>query len=604
MPHRPSNPIKQPILHYSMLGAILVLGAMLRLWHLDTKPLWLDEVITAIFATGHSQTSVPVGEAFSLSALTDLFTVQRGVSCAQIAQTITIESVHPPLFFCLLYRWMAWLNPTTDQWVWALRSLPALIGVGAIATLYGLNRLAFSPIAGLIGAALMAVSPFAVYLSQEARHYTLPMFLVTLALMALVQIQRDICSQHRPRWLVWLGWAIANSLGLYVHYFFILVVLAQGLALAGWMVSWRVRRSPISMSHWGTLLASAGAIALSYLPWMPIVMAHFSRPETDWLIPYRIDWSDRIAPFYQTLVGWVLMIVALPVEMQSWPVVVLSAAGMLLVAGWLAWQVGQGWRRLWQQPELRPVLQLLGGVTFGVVAQFFAITYLLDKDVTSVPRYNFIYYPGGCALLGACLAAVSRSERRLSTVRFGKLPFNRSAVAIALISGIVSSVFVVYGLVFQKGYYPHQVAQDLTIEPATPLMLGVGYQSLQELGLGLSFALELRRSYPTVPEPPVQIAFLAWQGNRANLWRSLAQLPHSLPLPLNLWVVGSPGMNTRDYPDRLRLRRPNRNGRITCIIDRDRYHRIGFPYQMFRCPAVARSNEEASAEESQSTPAL
>lgn len=585
MQHRSSSSVKQPLLHYGILILIVVLGAALRLWQLDAKPLWLDEVITAIFTTGHSQASVPVGEAFSLSALTDLFAVQQGVSCAQIAQTITVESVHPPLFFCLLYRWMVWLNPDANQWVWALRSLPTFIGVGAIAAMYGLNRLAFSPIAGLVGAALMAVSPFAVYLSQEARHYTLPILLVTLSLTALVQIQRDISTQHRPRLLVWLGWAIANIVGLYVHYFFILVVVAQGLALLLWMIGQRMGRSSIALSHWGALLGSSGAIALSYLPWLPIVVAHFSRPETDWLIPYRLDWSDRIAPLYQTLVGWVLMMVALPVEMQPWPIVIPSAAIMLLVSGWLAVQAGRGWRRLWQQPNHRPALLLLGGFTLSVVAQFFAITYILNKDVTSVPRYNFIYYPGMCALLGACFATGSAPRNHSSAVRFIGAPFNRSTVAIALIAGIVSSVFVVYGLVFQKGYYPHKVAQDLTFDAETPLMVAIGYQSLQEIGLGLSFALELQRNYPTVTKPPVQVAFLEWNGNRKILWRSLSRLRHSLPLPLNLWVVGSPGMNTRDYPDRLKLRQPKRHGRVTCIIERDRYNRIGFPYQMFRCPS-------------------
>ena len=73
---------------------------------------------------------------------------------------------------------------------------------------------------------VMAVSPFAVYLSQEARHYTLPMLLVILALLGLYQVQTDLYQrQFRPG--IWLGWVVVNSLGFYVHYFFLLAFVAQ-----------------------------------------------------------------------------------------------------------------------------------------------------------------------------------------------------------------------------------------------------------------------------------------------------------------------------------------------------------------------------------------
>jgi hypothetical protein len=53
----------------------------------------------------------------------------------------------------------------------------------------------------------MAVSPFGVYLSQEARHYTLPILLITLALLGLIQIQQALYSQQQlPRPIVWLFW--------------------------------------------------------------------------------------------------------------------------------------------------------------------------------------------------------------------------------------------------------------------------------------------------------------------------------------------------------------------------------------------------------------
>jgi uncharacterized membrane protein len=146
--------------------------------------------------------------------------------------------------------------------VWSLRSLPALFGVCAIAAVYYLNRIAFSPAAGLMGAAMIAVSPFAVYLSQEARHYTLPMLLIILALLGLIQIQQDF-QRQQLRFSVWLGWVIINIIGFYVHYFFILAFIAQGVTLFGLMYS---RHHILPRKSWlVAILAIISVIASFYL---------------------------------------------------------------------------------------------------------------------------------------------------------------------------------------------------------------------------------------------------------------------------------------------------------------------------------------------------
>jgi hypothetical protein len=56
--------------------------------------------------------------------------------------------------------------------------------------------------------------------------------------------------------------------------------------------------------------------------------------------------------------------------------------------------------------------------------------------------------------------------------------------------------------------------------------------------------------------------------------------------PLNLWVIASPGMRTKDYPKRLRLNAPptsTTRPKMNCLVDPDQFHRLGFPYQLFRC---------------------
>jgi len=214
---------------YLLLASLLTLGAILRFWNLALKPLWLDEVITALFSFGRSYSDVPLEVVFPLSFLQQIFTLKPAASCSQITHNLIAQSTHPPLFFCLMHSWVEapLVNAISPSWVWTLRSLPALFGVCAIAAMYWLNATAFSATAGLAGAAMMAVSPFAVYLSQEARHYTLPLLLITLSLIGLVQIQQALVYSRHLRTQVWLGWAITNAIGLYVHYFFILAFIAQ-----------------------------------------------------------------------------------------------------------------------------------------------------------------------------------------------------------------------------------------------------------------------------------------------------------------------------------------------------------------------------------------
>ncbi|NJO80296.1 MAG: hypothetical protein HC827_18490, partial [Cyanobacteria bacterium RM1_2_2] len=539
--------------HLIALAMMLLLGLGLRLWHLDSKPLWLDEVLSALFTMGRSYADVPLDQFFPLTELAQVFTVQPDVSWGEITQRVATESVHPPIFFCLMYSWMRWLvNPTeqpteqpAEHWIFALRLLPALFGVGAIAAIYWLNRVAFSPKAGLLAATLMAVSPFAVYLSQEARHYTLPMLLITLALAALVQMQHLI-QQKQLRPLVWGSWSLFNLLGLYTHYFCLLALIAQIGALTLWMLWHRhlIRRQ--FWIAWGLVIA---AIGIGYLPWLPTLISHFSRPETDWLIPYKPDWLDRVEPLYQTLVGWTLMVIALPVEDQPNWIAIPASLLMLAFMIWLAWQLKIGFKALWQNLANRPATLLIGGFTGFVLLQFFAIVYLLDKDLTVVPRYNFVYYPGVCALLAACFSSRAAAGAK------------RYPVMLLLLAGLVSSIAVVHGGSFQKSYYPDQVAQDFAFDPNQPLAVVMTYRSPQEVALGLSFALELAKRYPPETEnqtvdQQVRFAFLDRTDGYSEAWKNLSDFDQPLPPPLNLWAIASPGMRTKDYPQRLRLNAP------------------------------------------------
>jgi uncharacterized membrane protein len=555
--------------HYLGLAGVIALGTVLRFCNLDLKPLWMDEIITAIFSLGKNYHNLPLDVVFPLEKLQDIFIHQPGKSCAQIAHNLANQSTHPPLFFCWMYSWLGLFAPLGENWIVKLRSLPALFGVGAIAAIYCLNRLAFSKAAGLTAAMLMAVSPFAVYLSQEARHYTLPMLLITLSLLGLIQIQLDILQRQQIRLWVWLSWTIINIVGLYVHYFFILALIAEFGILLVLLCLYRANITN-QLPVWLASILSISALTLSFLPWLPVILRDYHRPETDWLYS-----PNHIAPFYQTLLNWILMVIALPVERQPLAITILSGVSMLCFGIWLGWQVCKGLRQLWCKSTTHLATLTLLSFFVVILLEFFAIAYFLEKDITAIPRYSFVYYPSFCALVAASLIITKKVKLKIK---------NHSIITIFFVS-FISCVFVVYNLVFLKPFIPEQVAQTMNQNPSTPLMVVVGYGNYQDVALGLSFALALKTvrngkekvSKSHIPFSSTDFAFFQKSPDFQSIWAKLSQLSNLTTSNLNLWVV-APGIKRRDYPQQVLLSQST-----VCNIDVKQHYRVGVPYQLYRC---------------------
>ncbi|MEM7727007.1 MAG: glycosyltransferase family 39 protein, partial [Cyanobacteria bacterium P01_A01_bin.45] len=329
----------QRFLPYLSLAFFIIIGAFLRFWHLDLKPLWMDEVITAIFSNGKSYQDLPLEVVLPLENWSNFFTFQPNISCSQIAENIANQSTHPPLFFCGMHSWLSWLNSGLnfgldfggENWIFQLRSLAAFCGVLGILAIYITNRITFGAPAGMIAAGLISVSPFSVYLSQEARHYTLPMLMITLSTICLMQIQADIVKREKLNLVSWLGWIFANSISLWIHYFCILAFVAQILTLISliyWQKIRRNRQVKIRLIFWQrfwlAFILSSITIFLSFLPWLSTLINHFTSSEKEWLHSPSI-----ISPIYQTLAAWLIIFVTFPVEQQ--PLTIAIICGLLML---------------------------------------------------------------------------------------------------------------------------------------------------------------------------------------------------------------------------------------------------------------------------------
>ncbi|MEE9491484.1 MAG: glycosyltransferase family 39 protein [Dehalococcoidia bacterium] len=127
---------------------------------------------------------------------------------------------NPPLYWILAKAWSQLFGSSEI----GLRSLSVFLGVCSIPALAVLGRKLLSKEAGLIASGLLAVSPWAVALSNEARTYVLLMLLSVICTLLFVKLR------EKPHPVYFCGYALSTFLVWHSHYFAFFIPLAHGLA--------------------------------------------------------------------------------------------------------------------------------------------------------------------------------------------------------------------------------------------------------------------------------------------------------------------------------------------------------------------------------------
>lgn len=251
------------------LAALVGLG--LRLWHIASTPLWLDEAYSA-YAAGHDFTF--------------------------LWRVVPSYETHPPFYYSLLRLWLLVFG---DGLV-ALRALGLLAG---FATPPLLAVCAWSA-AGLIDAprhrririasiafGLASISIPMVEMSREVRPYPLMILTYVGAMLAVLGIARRVRSGRMIGGAAYAGYLISLAALLWLHNLGILYAAALGLAL-GVGVAGRLGKA-----DWAWLAIGHGAVALAW--WPALTILHDQAPTwigSTWL---RFSWAgvpDKLAVLY------------------------------------------------------------------------------------------------------------------------------------------------------------------------------------------------------------------------------------------------------------------------------------------------------------------
>ena len=187
-------------LRFSLLLLLLwiVIGLILRIYNLDLKPPWSDEWATLVFSLGNSFRTIPLNQIISLETILSPLQLNNHTT-HDVVNNLLTESTHPPLYFVLTHWWLKLLgNHSGLVSVWLGRLLSAILGVLAIPAIFSLSLLLFrSQIIAHITALLITISPWHIYLSQEARHYTLAILWIMASLGCFIKAITCIKKQQK-----------------------------------------------------------------------------------------------------------------------------------------------------------------------------------------------------------------------------------------------------------------------------------------------------------------------------------------------------------------------------------------------------------------------
>lgn len=343
------------------LSIIIILGITLRIYQIGLNPYWHDEVWTIIYSR------------MSLSGIWHEFLIQEPT---------------PPLYYVITH--FAMLIGFNE---YSFRIISTVFGVAMIPTVYLVAKEYINKYVGFIAAFLVAINPFTIYYSQEARTYTLMMLLVTCVLYCYIRFTKT----KNSRWLA--GMAVLSALAVWAQWF-------SGLAIAIIWIHMLITHVELKK-----VIATAGLTTVLIAPLIPIFFEHYvtrtHMPKT---------WGY---PGFDS-------IVAMLMSMSGYTGIGIVIIGIAVILGlYVGWKHNKTFTSLL-------ILGIVIPLIFGWLASYF---------VPMTPRYLAFIYPFYALAMAPALWGIYTS----------KILHNTDYTKIAAI--VFSIIIVMSGIPFYVPYY-------------------------------------------------------------------------------------------------------------------------------------------------------
>ena len=181
------------VLPLAALAMIVAAGAWLRFHELGAKSFWTDEGVSVAFTR---------------------------LDWYDFGRILWRREANMTLYYLLLRAW----THVGDS-VAMIRTLSVIPSLATIVVIYAIGQRLYGSAVGLAAALLLSVNAYSVRYAQEARSYSLVLFLVTLATYFFIN------AVERGRKRDWQWYIAASALAIYAQFFGVLVVVAHWASL-------------------------------------------------------------------------------------------------------------------------------------------------------------------------------------------------------------------------------------------------------------------------------------------------------------------------------------------------------------------------------------
>ena len=175
-----------------------------------------------------------------------------------LINSVVYNDFAPPLYHFLLNLWT---NLGKTELI--ARSFSAIAGVLSIPFIYLIGRELYNEKVGLISALLLASSPFNLWSSQIARHYSLFVLITLCSVYFFIRILKNQDTSKK----IWFGFVISTLMLIYTHYYAFLIVITENL-----LAIFFIRNNKNFIKNW---ILSQISLFILYIPWLPYLFTSF-----------------------------------------------------------------------------------------------------------------------------------------------------------------------------------------------------------------------------------------------------------------------------------------------------------------------------------------
>ncbi|MFN4145234.1 MAG: glycosyltransferase family 39 protein [Runella sp.] len=239
------------------LAAILILAFGLRLYKLDAYGIFLDEKYTMVISQGIVMDGANQKDVF----LQPTFTPQDFWKPKTLQDFFEANARgdigNSPVYYAVVYSWMRVFGLSDFQ----ARFPSVIFSVLIVGLMFVIVRRFYqSNTLALLSAFLVAIEPFFVAYSHQARNYSMSFFLTLWATYLFLRIIENE-NKNQPSTHLYVLYALSVSLSLLSHFLTFTVFVGHGLYVLLFLRKWQ---------GWARLAVAVGVGLIPMILWMTV----------------------------------------------------------------------------------------------------------------------------------------------------------------------------------------------------------------------------------------------------------------------------------------------------------------------------------------------